>query len=71
MVKYTQTNRRLLLENFLCVFDHFVGVALKVNGDICRGGYMYAKIDRKQKNSRKSNIKSSDTSNTSLNLNSF
>ena len=29
MVKYTHTIRRLLPKNCLCVFDHFVGLALK------------------------------------------
>ena len=29
MVKHTETIRRLLLTNFLSVFDHFVGLALK------------------------------------------
>ena len=29
MVKHTQTIRRLLQTNFLSVFDHFVGSALK------------------------------------------
>ena len=29
MVKYTQTIRRLLQRNYLSVFDHFVGLALK------------------------------------------
>ena len=30
MVKHTDTIRRLLLTNFLSVFDHFVGMVLKV-----------------------------------------
>ena len=29
MVRNTQTTRWLLLTNFLCVFDHFLGLALK------------------------------------------
>ena len=29
MVKHTQTIRRFLTRNFLSVFDHFVGLALK------------------------------------------
>ena len=29
MVKHTQTIRRLLPTNYLCVFDHFVGLTLK------------------------------------------
>ena len=29
MVKHTQTIRRLLPTNYLSVFDHFVGLALK------------------------------------------
>ena len=29
MVKHTQTIRRLLLTNYLSVFDHFVGLVLK------------------------------------------
>ena len=30
MIKHTQRIRRLLLTNFLSVFDYFVGLALKV-----------------------------------------
>ena len=30
MVKHTQTIRRLLLTNYLSMFDHFVGLTLKM-----------------------------------------
>ena len=40
MVKHTQTIRRLLPTNCLSVFDHFVGLALKVLDDIISGESM-------------------------------
>ena len=46
MVKYTQSIRRLLPTNCLSVFDHFVGLALKVSKAVVtqKKWYIFYKI---------------------------
>ena len=41
MVKHTQTIRQLLPTNFLSVFDHFVGLALKLLRFLFQVDFLY------------------------------